>query len=118
MKVASARCDPKPFSQLTQAFEQLIKREGAGSAEQLEALLVLGSAQRAANDLAAALVSHQDALAPAQTSHVLGDYGLAIAHAQLALSYVQIDSKLAKTHAELARPLLQQPAPGDVRLGA
>jgi eukaryotic-like serine/threonine-protein kinase len=105
-----------PLAKLVQVYEALKSGEGAGGSEQLEALLLLGRAQRNANDLASALSSHQNALELAKNSHALGDYGLAIAHAELALSYANSDQKLANYHAGLARALLQRIAPMDLRL--
>ncbi len=105
-----------PLTTVVQAYQRLATNEGAGGSEQLEALLLLGSAQRANSEFASALRSHQAALALTQQSQVLGEYGLALAHAELALSYVQIDRQLAKQHAELALPSMRRIAPRDSRV--
>ena len=113
------RTDPTSISALRDAFVALSASEGEHGVEQFEAALMMGRAEREAGMLDHALALHEQALAATRAHGVLGEVGLALAHAECALDLQRRaaagDAESAMQAAVAALPYFERHARDDPR---
>jgi tetratricopeptide (TPR) repeat protein len=111
---------PEKLSAVRKLFAEAERTQGARNLEYYDAAVLMGSVERESKNYARAVALHESLMAIAVSRELLGDYALAIANAEIALTlYARNaggDAIEAARHAALALAPLRAIAPSDERL--